>query len=193
LDGEAERREETSREQLDPLGFVQVTGAGKKRLETRLVLRDGASTPTIRELEEWGRAQGRSKPQIEEVCEATPRRCALIRLHLHVPELRLVVKVVRCHPYLLLHDPLLVEIGLATVDEDEGILRAVVLRKVHLLKLRRPIVMVLAGARPGGGGRRAIRSEGGDGLGIGCDRGLQLLHGIGEGLDLIGVTHGGGG
>jgi len=179
---------------VDPLGFVQVTGVGKKRLEARLVLRDGAGTPTIGELEEWGRAQGRSKPQIEEFREAPPRRRALIRLHLHVPELRLVVEVVRCHPYLLLlHDPLLVEIGLATVDEDEGILRAVVLRKVHLLKLRRPIVMVLAGARPGGGGRRAIRSEGGDGLGIGCERGLQLLHGIGEGLDLIGVTHGGGG
>jgi hypothetical protein len=73
---------------------------------------------------------------------------------------------------------------------------AVVTGKVHLLKLRRTVVMVVARAwaRPIGGRRRAI-GQGLDRCSIGLDDGLQCLH-VGHerlqgGLDV--VPHGTGG
>lgn len=132
------------REQLETLKFVQVAGSRQERLETRLVLRDGLRAPAVGEFEEGSRSQQRPEPQVDEVGEAAPGRRALILLNLHVPELRLVVEVVGSHPHLLLHDALLMEVGLATIDEDEGVLRAIVLGEVHLLELRRSVVVMLA-------------------------------------------------
>jgi hypothetical protein len=73
-----------------------------------------------------------------------PRRSTLVYLDLDIPQLRPVLQVVGRHPHFLLHDPLLVEVGLAAVDEDEGVGLAVVSREIHLLKSRRPIVVVFA-------------------------------------------------
>jgi hypothetical protein len=53
--------------------------------------------------------------------------------------------VVRSHPnLLLLHDPLLMKVGLAAVDEEHGVRLAVKTREVDLLEPRRSIDVVLA-------------------------------------------------
>jgi hypothetical protein len=65
-----------------------------------------------------------------------------------------VLQIVGGHPHLLLlHDPLLVEVRLATVDEDERVRLAIVAGEVHLLETGRPIGVVLTvrrAARHGG-------------------------------------------
>jgi hypothetical protein len=126
-DVKVERRKVAAREQLDPLRLVEGAGAGKKRLEMVLILRDGANATTIYKFEEGSSAERRTIAQAEQLREPAPRRSTLVRLDLDVPHLRPVLQVVGGHPDLLfLHDPLLVEVGLTAVDEDEGINLAVV-------------------------------------------------------------------
>ena len=95
---------------------------------------------------------------------------------MHIPHLGALLKIIRRHTYLLLlHYALLVEVGFTAVDEDQRIGLAVVPRKVHLLELRRSILMVFTGvlaARWAGG-------EGGDRLGVGLRGGLEGLDGGG--------------
>jgi hypothetical protein len=52
LDVEAERRKETPREELDPLRLVEVSCTWEERLETVLIVRDGARAMAISQLEE---------------------------------------------------------------------------------------------------------------------------------------------
>jgi len=55
-----------------------------------------------------------------------------------------LLQVIRCHPDLLfLGDPLLPEVRLAAIDEDEGVGFPVVTRKIHLLEPRRTIDAVV--------------------------------------------------
>ena len=99
--------------------------------------------PSIRPTD-WN--AGGTEAEVEHLGEAAPRRCAIIALDLHVLELGATLQIVRRHPYLLLlGDPLLMEEGLASVDEREGIGLAVELGEVHLLETGRPVVVVLAG------------------------------------------------
>jgi hypothetical protein len=74
-----------------------------------------------------------------------------VTLDLHEPHLGTRLQIVGCHPYLfLLHDALLVEVGLAPVDECEGIGLAIEFGKIQLLEMWWPVVVVLAGVRPSG-------------------------------------------
>jgi len=70
---------------------------------------------------------------------------------------------------------LLVEVGLAAVDEDQQIAFAVAAREVHLLELRRPILVGLAEVR-------LVARRGGTVVGEGDDRLFMGLHGIGIGF-----------
>ena len=83
--------------------------------------------------------------EMEKVLEAAPRGDALVFLDLYVPHLGALFQVVGSHPHLLfLQDPLLVEVGLTPVDEDQRIGLAIIARKVKLLEPWRPILMVFA-------------------------------------------------
>ena len=85
---------------------------------------------------------------MKELCETAPGRSTLILLDLVVPQLGIVLEVVRCHPdFLLLHDSLLMKIRFTAIDKDQGIRLAIVAREVELLETRRPILVVLP--RPG--------------------------------------------
>jgi hypothetical protein len=145
LDFEAEWRGKAACEQLHALLLLEGAGAGQERLKSVLVLLDGAGAATVRELKEGGRSQGWTVAHVEQFRETAPRRSTLVRLDLDIPQLRPVLQVVGRHPHLLLHDSLLVEVGLTAVDEDEGVGLAVVPQKVHLLKSRRLIVVVFTG------------------------------------------------
>jgi hypothetical protein len=89
------------------------------------------------------------------------------------------------------------KVRLGAIDEAEGVGLAVVMGKVHLLKPRRPMVVMFGSsrARPVGGRRRAVGGQGLDRRGIGRDGGLQ---GLNVGRDFLQggpyvVTHGVGG
>jgi hypothetical protein len=70
------------------------------------------------------------------------------------------------------------KVRLTTIDEDEGVGLAVVPGKIHLLKQRRPIVVMFTGsrARSVGGRGLSVGSQGLDHRRIGVDGGLQRLH-----------------
>ena len=53
LHGEAQRGQETSREELDVLRLVESPRARQKALEAVLVFRHRARAPAIRQLEQW--------------------------------------------------------------------------------------------------------------------------------------------
>jgi hypothetical protein len=64
-----------------------------------------------------------------------PRRNALVLLDLDPPHLATVFKVVPYHRgLLLLHDSLLVEVRLTSVNEDEQVELAIIFREVELLE-----------------------------------------------------------
>jgi hypothetical protein len=63
-----------------------------------------------------------------------PWRCALIPLHLDVPHLGDVLKIVRGHPHLLLYNVLPMEVRPTLIDEWKRIAFAIVLGKIHLWK-----------------------------------------------------------
>jgi len=198
LDVEAERGKQTVGEELYPLPLLQQTRAGQERLKAILILRDGSGAATVRQLEEGRCSERRAISQIDQLLEAAPRWRTLVRLDLDVPHLRPVLQVVGGHPdlLLLLHDAQLVEVGLPTINEDEGISLAVVPWKVHLLELGWAVVVVLAEARLGAEGRRAVSGETGDGLGVslghlgvGLNSLLQVLQGFHDGLEVAGFGH----
>ena len=86
-DSVAQRRQKSSCEELDALKLVQATGARKQGLEAIGVLLHCPCTSALGEFEQRRRAQGWSEPQIEEVLEPAPRRCAFIFLELNKLEL----------------------------------------------------------------------------------------------------------
>jgi hypothetical protein len=147
LDLKAERRQESSREKLHPLGLLDASGAGQQHLEPILVVLHRPRATTGRQLEEGCRAERGAVAQIEKFLEMWPGPCAFVLLDLHVPELRPLLKIVRRHPHALLrHDALLQEEGFTFVDEDERISIAVVARELRTSVFRRPVLMVLVGA-----------------------------------------------
>jgi hypothetical protein len=107
-----------------------------------------------------------------------PRRDAFVLLDLHVPELGLVLQI-GGHPHLLfLYDPLLMEVRLTAIDEEEQVGPVVKVREVHLLETRWPIDVVLLV-------ETAARHLGAQG------RHLVLLHRVDvglKGIDLAGET-----
>jgi len=110
LNLKAERRQEPAREELDPLGLVEVTGARKKCLPPIQVIGHRPSAAASRQLEQRRRASRGPLPQVEEFLETRPCRGSLVLLDLHIPELGAVLMIVRGHPHtLLVHDPLLSE------------------------------------------------------------------------------------
>ena len=141
LNVEAERWKEPAREQLHPLRLFQGTGAGKKRLEAILILRDSARATAIRQFEEGSSAERGAVAQVEQFLEPAPRWRTLVRLDLDVPHLRPVLQIVGGHPDLLLRDALLMKIILTTIDKRQWIGLAVVFGKIHLLETRWAIVM----------------------------------------------------
>jgi hypothetical protein len=89
-----ERGQQAACVELHPLVFLEATRAGQEGLEAIGVLLDGPRAATLGELEQWCRAQGWTKPQVEEVPEAAPGRRALIFLQLDEPQLGDVLEVV---------------------------------------------------------------------------------------------------
>jgi hypothetical protein len=141
---DAERRLETSHEQLDPLPFVEGAGARQERLEPVLILGDRACAPTLRQLGQRGGPEWRPVAQVQKFLEAAQRRSSLVRLDLDEPHLRALLQIVARHPHLLLlHNPLLMKIRLASVGEDQRIGFPVVTRKIQFLEPRRPIMVML--------------------------------------------------
>ena len=93
-------------------------------------------------------AQGRTEARMEQLSEAPPWQRALVALNLDIPQLNAFLQIVRGHPDLvLLGNALLVEVGFATIDEDERIRLAIKPREVELLESRRPVVVVFAVVR----------------------------------------------
>jgi hypothetical protein len=181
-DGVAERRKEPPREKLNPLVLIQRPGAWEESLKAILVLLDGARAPARSEFEQRGGAQGRTEAKVEEILEAAPARGALIILDLDIPHLGALLQIIRSHPYLfLLHDPLLTEVRLASVDEDQRIGLAVIAREIHLLKPGRAVAVVLtipaAGAPRGG---RLLPPQRGDVSLEGRHRAREPLDGLGQ-------------
>jgi hypothetical protein len=108
-DVDAERRLETSREQLNPVCLGKWTSTREERLELILILDDRARAPAFNQLGQRGSTQRWPITQVQQLLEATPGRGALVRLDLDVGG----------HPdLLLLHDSLLMEIRLTTIGED---------------------------------------------------------------------------
>ena len=107
--------------------------------------------------------QGRPVAQVEQLLEAVPGGCALILLDLDVPHLGALLQIEGGHPHLLLlHDPLLMEVRLTSVDEDEWIGFPIIAGKIHLLEPWASVAVVFAGGRPagtGGGGHRELLPE----------------------------------
>jgi hypothetical protein len=156
----------------------------EESLEAVRVLFHGPRAPALGELKQRRRAEGRPKPQVEEVLEVASAWCSFVLLQLDVPQLGHVLEVVGGHPDLLLrHGSLLMEIGLTTVDEDQRIRLAIVAREIHLLKPGWAILVVLAGRLAVSCGRRLIGGQGLDCLGVGLGGGLEGLYGLGEVLD----------
>jgi len=175
LHGQTERRKEAAREQLDALGFVEVTRAWEESLEAVLIFFHRRCPAARRQLEQRSRSEGGPETQIQELLETRPRWGALVSLELHVPELRSVLKVVRRHPDpFFWYDPLLQEERLAPVEEDQWVALAVVVRKLGTPVLGRPILMVFA-PEPWTCTRHGRASDGevGDRLSVSLDR---LLH-----------------
>jgi hypothetical protein len=97
-------------------------------------------------------------------------------LNLHEPQLGTDLQVVLCHPYLFLfRDALLVKVGLAPIDEHQGIGFPIKLGEIHLLEMWRTVAMVLAAMRPFGT-RRGL----GGALLERIELGLQGLNGLGQ-------------
>lgn len=110
-DGVAERGQQTAREELDPLCFLQGSGAREQRLEAVLILCDRPRASAVGELEERRGSERGPIPEVEEVDEAALGRNALVPLDLNPPHLGTIFQVVPRHPNLLLrHDFLLVEV-----------------------------------------------------------------------------------
>jgi hypothetical protein len=80
-----QRRKETTRVELDPLGLVQTAYAGKEDLEPIGVLLHYPGALAFRELEQGSRSERRAKPQVEKFLEPPPARSAFILLELDVP------------------------------------------------------------------------------------------------------------
>jgi len=151
LDVEAERRLKAPGEELDALFLVEAASTGEERLEAVLVVRDGSGALACGQLVEGVGAQRWPVAEMEKVLEAASRGNALVFLDLDVRHMDALFQVVGSHPHLLfLHDPLLVEVGLTPVDEDQRIGLAIIARKVKLLEPRRPILMVFASPALGG-------------------------------------------
>jgi hypothetical protein len=147
LDVQAEGRLQTGGEELHLLDLRQGAGAGKQGLKSVLVLDDGARAAARHQLAERIGAQRRPKARMEQLREAPPLWRSLIALDLHKPQLGTRLQIVRCHPYLL-RDALLVEVGLASVDEREGIGLAIEFGKIQLLETWRPVMVMLTSVRP---------------------------------------------
>ena len=123
-------------EELHMLGLVHSASVGKKFLEAVGVFLDGSRAAAFGELEEGCRPKGWTEPQVEEVLELAPWRCALILLQLDEQHVGDTLQLVRRHPHALFrHGALLPEIRLAFVDEEHGIRLAVEAGKIELLKL----------------------------------------------------------
>jgi hypothetical protein len=156
LDVKAERRLEAGGEQLelDLLGLGEMADAWQAGLEALLEVEGGACALAGGQLAEGIRPDWRAEAEVEQLGEAPPLRCALVALHLDgctraAPHL----EVVGGHPHLfLLHNVLLIEIRLPTIDEDEGVGFPIELGEVQLLKARQPVGVTPARAwrRPGG-------------------------------------------
>jgi hypothetical protein len=150
LDVDAERRLETLGEQLNPLPLGKQTNTREERLEPILILGDRVSALAFSQFGQRGRAQQWPIMQVQQLLEATPRQGALVRLDLDVPHLCALLQVVGGHPdLLLLHDPLLMEIRLTAIGEDQRIIFSVIAGKVHLLEPWWSIVVVLPIVAPG--------------------------------------------
>ena len=97
--------------------------------------------------------QGRPVAQVEQLLEAVPGGCALILLDLDVPHLGALLQIEGGHPHLLLlHDPLLMEVRFASIEEDQRVGLAIVAREIQLLEPRGSIIVVLARAMLAAGG-----------------------------------------
>jgi hypothetical protein len=129
----AQRRQKPARVELNALGLLQASGARKKGLETIGVLLHGARAAALRELEHWSGMEGRTESQVQEILETSPRRCAVVVLQLGKPHLGDVVQVVRRQRHALLrHSSVLVEIGVAFVEEEHWVRRTVEAGKIPL-------------------------------------------------------------
>jgi hypothetical protein len=149
LDVEVEGRLQAGGEELHFLGLRECTDAMKQGLKLVLVLDDRARESTRHEFVEQVGVQWRPKAGIELLGEAPPWWHALVALNLHEPQLGTGLQVVWCHPYFFLfRDALLVKVGLAPIDENQGIGFPVKLGKIHLLETRWAVVVVLATMHP---------------------------------------------
>jgi hypothetical protein len=119
LNVDAERRLETSGEQLNPVCLGKWTSPREERLEPILILGDHTRAPAFSQFGQRGSTQRWPITQVQQLLEATPERGALVCLDLDVPHLRTLLQVVGGHPdLLLLHDSLLMEIRLTAIGED---------------------------------------------------------------------------
>jgi hypothetical protein len=122
---------------------------------------------------------------VQQLREAAPGRRALVRLDQKVPHLCTLLKVVGGHPYLLLlHDALLMEIRFAPTGENQWIRFPIIAGEIHLLKVRRSIIVVLPIIGPMAARRGLSLLELGD-------RGLQGGDRRCQGLDYLGQIRGG--
>jgi len=192
-------RLETDGEELDPLCLVEVPGAWQQRLEPILVLLDRAGALARRQFAERVGTEGWAVTEVQELLEPAPGRGALVLLHLDVPHLGAFLQIVGGHPDLLLHDPLLMEVGFTSIEEDQGVGLAIIAREVEFLESRGTILMVFACGEPvaGGGGRLLLSvAQALDRQGIGLHCGSERFEGFGQGvqrcLEGIGVGHGSG-
>jgi hypothetical protein len=152
-DGVAERRQEPSGEELDPLRLVKPAGARQEGLEPIGILLHGPRAAALGELKHRGGAKGRGEPQIQEILEITPRWRAVIVLQLGEPQLCGVIQMIGRHAHVLFrHGSVLAEVGLTLVEEQHRVGRAVEVGKIPLpvfrveLLLARPLRMAAIGA-----------------------------------------------
>lgn len=114
-----------------------------------------------------------------------PRRNTLVLLDLDVPHLGALLQVVGGHVHLLiLHYPMLMEIELELIYENEQVRFTIIVRKIHLLEPR--IVVVLPNVAPLGEHRRRGL------LSLEYSHGrLQGCHVGGQSFDQLGNVSGG--
>jgi hypothetical protein len=145
LDVQAKWRLEPDGEQLDLLWLSEMDGVRQMGLEALLVVKDGACVLAGGQLAEGVRPEWGTEMEVGRLGEVLPLRLTLVTLHLDVPELRRCFKVVGGHPHLfLLHDALLMEVGLVAIAEDEGAGFPIELGEIQLLEVRRPLAVAPA-------------------------------------------------
>lgn len=89
LDIDTERWLKSRCEELDLLHFAELAGVRESGLESLLVFEDRSCALVGGQFAEQVCLEGRTETEVEQLGESPPRWCALVALHLDVPELHL--------------------------------------------------------------------------------------------------------